>query len=265
MYDRIIGLLTERSKKTRARIAAMGGTAAFKQAAGAQKPDQLAATKPGGVKAAADRLKGRDRLPKGSQPAVAIGPKKVGMGSTGRAGGRQPRVPNINVMQSISRGTSAAQKAKPAAQGGTVPSRAKFKLNRVRQQLNREKLAANAPKNADDARNRTDSRVLQNIKASQKARSSSGFAGLASREAGRRRMRAKAAAQTPSKQQAPRRTTPVSVQPVSSKTGRATKPGAGNIQQALQGGGTTITQVGLKKLAPFLRAGLRTSKVGPVI
>lgn len=269
MYDRILELITESSAARRAATRAKLANVVVP----AQKPDPLALRAAvSAQKAKAQRVQKQGQ----SQPKVNIyggsrkratekGYKLTGTFKGGPGGSRSPRIAPSTAMQAISRGTTPFQKAAPAAQGGTVPSRAKFKLNRVRQQLNREKLAANAPKNADDARNRTDSRVLQNIKASQKARSSSGFAGLASREAGRRRMRQQDSAKTASKQQAPKRATPTTVQPTSSQTGKATKPGAGNIQQALQGGGTTITQVGLKKLAPFLRAGLRTSKVGPVI
>jgi hypothetical protein len=45
----------------------------------------------------------------------------------------------------------------------------------------------------------------------------------------------------------------------------AQKQQASNIVRALQGGGTTLTKAVLGKITPFMRSGLKTSKVGPVL
>ena len=45
----------------------------------------------------------------------------------------------------------------------------------------------------------------------------------------------------------------------------AQKQQASNIVRALQGGGTTLTRAVLGKITPFMRSGLKTSKVGPVL
>ena len=97
MYDRMLQLLTERSPATRAKIAAMGGTAAFKQAAGDQKVDPLAQR----AAVAAKKAKvGRVQSQGQSQPGVSVAAsrkdaRKAGqelIGTTGRKGGKLPRV-----------------------------------------------------------------------------------------------------------------------------------------------------------------------------
>lgn len=69
--------------------------------------------------------------------------------------------------------------------------------------------------------------------------------------------------------QANKATTPTPAQQPTTPTARMassrTGPAATNIQRALQGGGTTITQVALRKLSPFLQTGLKTRPVKPVI
>lgn len=244
MYDRILALLTETSKATRAKIAAMGGRAAFKQAAGAQKPDQLAMAQPGGVKAAADRLKGRDRLPQGQMPRVGIGSRKVGMGSTGRSGGRQPRAPISTVLGSIKRGTSDAQKAVPTtAASAPMSTTARRRLQGAAFKVaNRQRQAAALAASQAAAKPAQPAQSTIQIADRPKVKTA--------------RMRARAGQPTVSSQ---RRA------PQGGGADRASGPAAGSIQRALQGGGTTITQLGLKKLSPFLQAGLRTRPVKPVI
>jgi len=243
MYDRILELLTERSASTRAKIAAMGGTAAFKQAAGAQKPDILAIRQANAAKAAkAARVKQQGK----SQPPVGVSVAgRTGMGVTGGGGGgRLPRAPVSTVLGSIKRGTSAAQKEVPttaaSAPMSTTARRrlqgAAFKVaNRQRQAaaLERSKAAAKPAGPAQTTLSIADRPTI-----------------LTSR------MRARLGQPTVRSQRKG---------PQGTGAGKGPGPAAGNIQQALQGGGTTITQLGLRKLSPFLQAGLRTRPVKPVI
>lgn len=97
MYDRILQLLTERSAATRAKIAAMGGTAAFKQAAGDQKVDPLAQRAAvAAKKAKVSRVQSQGQ----SQPTVSVAASRKDaraagqelIGTTGRRGSKLPRV-----------------------------------------------------------------------------------------------------------------------------------------------------------------------------
>lgn len=243
MYDRILELITERSKATRAKIAAMGGTAAFKQAAGAQKPDILAVRAANAAKAAkVARVQKQGK----SQPPVGISVGgRTGMGVTGGGGGgRLPRAPVSTVLGSIKRGTSAAQKEIPTtAASAPMSTTARRRLQGAAFKVaNRQRQAAALERSKAAAKPAAPAQTTLSIADRPKILTS--------------RMRARLNQPTVRSQ---------ITAPQGAGAGKAPGPAGTNIQRALQGGGTTITQLGLKKLAPFLQAGLRTRKVGPVI
>jgi len=162
MYDRILELLTERSKATRAKVAAMGGNAAFKQAAGAQKDDILAKRAANAAKAAkVSRIQQQGK----SQPAVHIfaGSRKQAkaaghdlIGTTGVKGSKQPRI--AEPMQGPEFPTGASSDARLSS-----PSRlsSPANLSSPSQLSNPSRLSSVAPMPF----NRVHRRVLQGIRA----------------------------------------------------------------------------------------------------
>lgn len=250
MYDRILGLLIERSPSTRAKIAAMGGTAAFKQSAGAQKDDVLAMRAANAAKAAkVARVQKQGK----SQPPVGVSVGgRTGMGSWGGGGGgRLPRAPVSTVLGSIKRGIRGAGERDPRgprpAASAPMSTKARRRLQAVAFKVaNRKRqaaaLAASQAASQDSAKPAAPAQST--IKIADRPRVMTA------------RQRVKVGQPTVRSQRRG---------PQGGGSDRAPGPAAGSIQRALQGGGTTITQLALKKLSPFLQAGLRTRPVKPVI